>query len=711
MLTRITHYLTLFLLLTFQSAFLNAQEFGNKNFYLIDSLKLKSLSSSDRELLDTNLVKYHNTLNDTVELAILEYIVDNCWDSDVWPKYNALIIDIIEKKSVIKQSEKVRDKFTYFLAGALSNIGYMYDEKGDLLHALEYYHKGLYLYERIQNKKGAARTLNNLGVIYSLVGDSSKAFDYHRRSLKAKSEMGDHKGVAMSFNNMGTIYENYNQPFKALKYFESSLEISKEIDNKRGIAMAYDNIGDIYASQHIYGKAYQYYQKGLAIWKETGIEVGISTSLDNMANVLLEMGKPEEAKQHALESYEIAQKLGFPMDIENSSKTLTVIYKKERNYEKALHFSEVYIDMREKVRNQDNTNTAFKKSMQYEYQKEALKDSLEYEKEREVSSLKLREKETQTYALFGGIGLLSLFLLYAIKSYQQKKRDNKKINEQKQKVEVQKVEIEKQHIRLASTHKEISDSISYAKRIQDAILPEEAFIQQYLKSAFVMYEPKDVVSGDFYWLNRREGLTLLAVGDCTGHGVPGAMVSIVCHNALTRVVRELNITNPAEILNKTREIVIETFASKQSNVKDGMDISLISLTHGTESEDGNQSVMLHYAGANNPLYIIRKEKVDEVEIIAADKQPIGNFEKAKPFTGHNIRMNSGDLFYLFTDGFMDQFGGENGKKYKYSRFRELLLSICDKTTTEQRKILEEEFHLWKGTLEQLDDVCVIGVRV
>jgi serine phosphatase RsbU (regulator of sigma subunit) len=368
-----------------------------------------------------------------------------------------------------------------------------------------------------------------------------------------------------------------------------------------------------------------------------------------------------------------------------------------------LKYSDIYIDNRDKTKSIESSEIALKKSLQYEFEKEALKDSLEFEKEKEVQDVQIKEQETQAYVLYIGIAFMVLLFLIGIRSYQRKKKDNKKIQEQKKEVENQKIEIENQHIALAQTHQEISDSISYAKRIQEAILPPSSTLERHLKNGFVFYQPKDVVSGDFYWLAEHNSRVILAAADCTGHGVPGAMVSVVCHNALNRVLREFNIDQPAKILDQTRKIIIETFEASSENVKDGMDISLCSW-------DASKNE-LQWAGANNPLYIIRADNPSEIEIIDPDKQPIGKFEKAFPFTNHSIQLNKGDSYYLFTDGYMDQFGGEKGKKYKYSKFRNFLISSLNQNMDAQGKLIEEEFNRWKGGYEQLDDVCVIGVQV
>ena len=504
-----------------------SQEYGDKDFYLLDSLDLSTISAYDKAIIDSSLLIYHNTLEDSVQLEMLEYIVDNCWDPMVWPRYNNFLIDLIKSKLVFNKSDKEETMYMHYLAGAISNKGFLHDQRGEFMDALDYYHQSLQLYEKIDDKEGIGTSFNNLGVLYSMIGDTIKAFEYHELSLKTKLEIKDMHGVAMSYNNIGTLYENRNQQFIALEYYERSLEIYEDLDDPRGIAISYDNIGNIYFMEEVYGKALHYYLQSLKIWQNLEIESGISGSYNSLARCHLEMGSTEMAIKYGMDSYKLAKEIGFPVNIENSSKTLMTIYKRVGDFEMALKYSEEYIAIRERIRSSDNSRGALKKSMQYEYQKMALRDSLEHEKQKEIRDVEIARQKTQSYALYAGIGLLSILFVVGYRSYQRKKKDNHEINEQK-------AEIENQHVALAKTHKEISDSISYAKRIQEAILPSHESFKKYLPDAFIYYRPKDVVSGDFYWLVEKGDYLFVAAADCTGHGVPGAMVSVICSNALNR---------------------------------------------------------------------------------------------------------------------------------------------------------------------------------
>lgn len=257
-------------------------------------------------------------------------------------------------------------------------------------------------------------------------------------------------------------------------------------------------------------------------------------------------------------------------------------------------------------------------------------------------------------------------------------------------------------------NKEITDSINYAKRIQEAILPSFDFIKTHLPNFQIYYQPKDIVAGDFYWAEKINDTFYIAAADCTGHGVPGALVSVICSNALNRTVKEFKLIEPGEILDKTRELVLESFSKSGGDIKDGMDISLLSIK-GTE---------VKWAGANNPLWYISPfegggQRPGDVVIteIKANKQPIGKTDNPLPFTTHLLNVAKGDTLYLFTDGYADQFGGPKGKKFKYKQFEDLLISSKQLSLNEQFTLIAKEFNAWKGQLEQIDDVCVIGIRL
>lgn len=282
------------------------------------------------------------------------------------------------------------------------------------------------------------------------------------------------------------------------------------------------------------------------------------------------------------------------------------------------------------------------------------------------------------------IVLLLFFVVY------QQVRNKKRLEQINQTITLNKKQIEEKN-------RELTDSINYAQRIQNSLLPTEEKTKTLLKDHFILFLPRDIVSGDFYWLESNEKGVYFAVADCTGHGVPGALVSSVCYHGLNKSLQE-NIVEPAQILNRTRELIVNEFDDADEAVSDGMDIAMCLLNHDK----------IAYAGAYNPLIIIRNNEIIEIK---ADKQPVGKFDTYKPFTNHHFQLQKGDILYLFSDGFADQFGGDKGKKFKTTRFKALLLEIHQLPMAEQKQKLKETFEAWKSNFDQVDDVSVLGLRI
>ena len=378
------------------------------------------------------------------------------------------------------------------------------------------------------------------------------------------------------------------------------------------------------------------------------------------------------------------------------------LYHKVGDYEQAALNYQLYTDYQDSVHNAGLDKASEVKAAQLESQISIEKERAAKEK-RQLDELAQKEKEnlrTVIYSVGSGSIITASFLIVVYRRF-------RITTKQKKEIESQKGIIQTAYEQLGAKNKEILDSIAYAKRIQSAILPPKQVIKEHLPNTFVVYIPKDIVAGDFYWLEPKDDKVLFAAADCTGHGVPGAMVSVVCNNGLNRSVREHNITEPGKILGKTKEIVMAEFEKSEEEVNDGMDIALCTLSKTADAKGERE---LQYAGAHNPLWIIR-EGTNEIEEYKANKQPIGKFFHEEEFKTHTIKVKEGDMLYMFSDGFADQFGGERGKKYYAANFQKFLLSIKDQPLPQQKRSIIEEYERWKGELDQLDDICVIGVRL
>ncbi|MCC7331243.1 MAG: tetratricopeptide repeat protein [Flavobacteriales bacterium] len=667
------------------------------------------------------------------------------WDYALKGDYNKALnlfdksIKITEKYIQNNDLEIVK-KAIKIQAGCYSQIGICYFNLGNPKKALAYTNKSLSQNRRTQNKIGQAANFGNLGIFYAEQGEYPKALSNFYSSLKINEEINDKKCQADNLANIGSTYADIGENKKALFYFSKAQKIDKLINNKAGEASNLGNIGSIYNDMGDDNKALEFFFKALSIYNEIGNKNGQSSNLANIGNTYSNLGNLSKALEYSQKSLKISEEIGSMGNIAFNNSTLGVVYAKLKQHALAEHYlkraeelnhdlgsivrlksdykglAELYeqtekhklalsyykkfVQLEDSIKSEDNYKAGLQQEIKYEYEKQAAIDSIANAKELEIKEIEIAKQQTeikakrnQQYALYSGLALVLIFSAVMYNRYRVTKK-------QKHIIEIQKSETEKQKLLVEEKNKEISDSIIYAKRIQEAILPSRYSLTEHLKNGFVLYKPKDIVSGDFYWLEKYNESIYFAAADCTGHGVPGAMVSVVCANALSKALLEENQTETGELLDRTRELVVERFTKNDENVKDGMDISLCRISN-------NQ---LQWSGANNPLWIIRKNS-NEVEEIKGNKQPIGKSDSSQPFTSHEVELTTGDTIYIFTDGFADQFGGEKGKKFMYKQLKELFLAINHLKMDEQREKLNQAFINWQGSQEQVDDVCIIGVRV
>jgi serine phosphatase RsbU (regulator of sigma subunit)/tetratricopeptide (TPR) repeat protein len=681
--------------------FLVGQEYADKEFYLLDSLVLNDLTQSDISLLDSSLAVYHSTNVDTSKIKALAHICDYLVSS-IWGQYQFIQYELIIGLGKKKITTNEKSVIQFYEGGALNNLGLYYEhQEGNSSKGLDYYLKALKLYEDLQDQKGMAMMYNRLGTIYTSQDNAEKGFEYFKKSLTIYKAINEQREIANPLNSIGLYFWTIGNLSEALDYFKESLKIDLRSNNGQGIGTSYSNIGRLYVAKKEYDKALISFIKGLKVFEKIGDQHGISLIAGNIGDIYYIQGDLKSAFINAKRSYGIAQEIGFPGRISSSSLLLSQIYEMQNKPSKALEMYKLYTATKDSLTNENTKTDAVRQQSKYEYNQQKAVDDAVYDKQLAVEQEAKEKQKIIIYAIGFGITLLTVFLIFVISRLQITRK-------QKTLIESQKKDVEGAHEELSEKNQEILDSITYAKRIQTAILPPDKLVKEYFDDSFIFYKPKDIVAGDFYWMKtvgEKKDTILFAAADCTGHGVPGAMVSVVCNNGLNRSVREYGLTDPAKVLDKTREIVIEEFSANNNSVddrmdyvKDGMDIALCSLK-------GNK---LEYAGANNPLWIIRK---GEVIITKANKQPIGSYRSSDPFTSHSFDLEKGDTIYIFSDGYADQFGGEKGKKFMAKALRALLLSIQDKPMNEQRLIVEDAFEKWRGNMEQVDDVCLIGIRV
>ena len=605
------------------------------------------------------------------------------------------------------------------------NIGNLYWYQSNFNKALENYLAALKINEEIGNKKGIAYGYLCVGDIYMSQGNYEKALENNLVSVKTNEEIGYNKGIAESYNDRAAIYLGQGNYDKALENELIAQKIAKEKGYILIVAASHNIIGNIFVAKNNYSEALENYFDALKLFEDLGAKNYIAGTYLFIGNLLVKQNKIEKSREYFGKALKLSKEIGSKEIMQSIYGIYSDLDVAQNNYKSAYTNYKLFIDYRDSISNIENTKKTMQNQMQYDFDKKQVADSIKSQAEKEkIQTMAAAEsKKQRLILLFVGLGLLIVLVFagFVFRSLRIRNKQNKIIVEQKHVVEKQKEIVEEKN-------KEITDSIEYALRIQTAILPPTRLVKQYLEDSFILYKPKDIVAGDFYWmeqvssklesqkfkvssaetqpstLNSELETILFAACDCTGHGVPGAMVSVVCHNALNRAVREFGLTQPAAILDKTAEIVIENFSKSEEDIKDGMDISLCS--YNTKTKE------LQWAGANNPLWIVKR--IDNYQLLEtkADKQPIGMNEDSKPFTNHSFTLNNGDVIYLFTDGFADQFGGETGeKKLTRKRFKEVLLSIQHLTMQEQRNALDNFIIDFRKEVEQIDDILVMGVRV
>ncbi len=473
-----------------------------------------------------------------------------------------------------------------------------------------------------------------------------KSIDYYLKS-RAYTNSNDRLTLSSLYNNLSGRYSFLRNYDLALVYADSAYNVSVEVNRKVGVAASLYRKGEAYFFKNDFKKSLDYGLKALNAFKE--------------ANVLRRQ------------------------DI--CAEMISEAYKNLGQFEKSLFYKELQFQLSDSLKKMNELEDLQFVEQRFAYELNQKRDSTNIAMKTlklESTQADLEKQKMKQYLLYGGIGMFLILIVILTIGFQRKKRDNLLIQEQKMIVE--------------DKNKEILDSINYAKRIQSAILPPSKIVKEYLKDSFIIYLPKDIVAGDFYWMEHKDNKVLFAAADCTGHGVPGAMVSVVCNNGLNRSVKEHNLIEPGKILDKTREIVVQEFEKSEEEVKDGMDIALCSV-------EGN---ILKYAGAHIPLWLLRDGDIIETK---ANKQPIGKYDTPEPYLTHEFELKKGDTIYIFSDGYVDQFGGEKGKKFKSRAFKDLILANHHLSMDEQRKVILDSFDKWKGKNEQVDDVCVIGVRI
>lgn len=627
-----------------------------------------------------------------------------------------------------------KNKDVIGIVDALLGKADVYNSLGEILKKLDCLKDGYALMQDLKFKKGESKFIMQLAFFYAEYGDTTQAMSYIKKAEKLEIEIADSTRISRGYYIRGRFYADMKKYDLAIFNYKISARRNKLANDTDQLLQIYYEIGNTYLNKKDYSNAIKFYKDCIELAEKNQYNLNfIGAAKVGIGDVYCLQKKYDEAIKEHLFMYQIYKSINYETVIAFVGKHLANDYYQKKDFKNAKKYIETVWTLANKTQhvpdlleieqlvyktdsalgNFENAFIHFQNYLFYKnkinddlIQKKLVQDKFQNDLNEQITTASKEqikrdakntlEKEHQkriTYSVGASLFIVFIILIFILRGYKQKQKTNKELSIKNETIILQKHLVEEKQ-------KEILDSITYAKRLQQAILPPEEFLNKYIPDNFILYKPKDIVAGDFYWAEKIDDLFFIGAADSTGHGVPGAMVSVVCSNALNRSVKEFNLTDAGKILDKTRELVIKTFEKSNTEVKDGMDISLLCINLKNNT--------VFWSGANNPLWYIQNNELIEIK---AHKQPIGKTDNPTPFITHQILSEKDSVFYLFTDGFADQFGGPNGKKFKYRQLSDLLIKNNNLPMKKQSQLIDKVFHEWKGELEQVDDVCIIGVKI
>lgn len=562
-------------------------------------------------------------------------------------------------------------------------MGFMLQNQGEYDKSLSHLIAAEKHFSEIGNKLFLGRNNWMMGNTYLKLKSYNESEKSFNRAKGFFGEIKDSLGYFDCVLNTAIIYIDQSQFEKALQLINSSENFYRKVKHKGALSAALVNKSETLIELNRFDEAEKAIAEALELKTALGTPAGIAYCLSTMGHINVKRKAYAKAEEFFLKAIEFARKDNSQSVVLSIYKALYLMHKEKKDLSLALNYHEKYMALNDSIYNSEKNKTIEEMKTRFETEKKD-KELLKKDAELVRQEAESKQKSLQRNVLIVGL-LLSLLLAgFVLKSLNEKRKANKIILEQKHLVE------EKQ--------KEILDSINYAKRIQYTLLAHDQFINANLKDYFIFFNPKDIVSGDFYWATKKENRFYMAVCDSTGHGVPGAFMSLLNISFLNEAINERNILEPHKIFDYVRQRLVDSI-SKEGQ-QDGFDGILLCI-------DGNTGGVTYAAGNNTPVLV----SASGYEELMADRMPIGISDRSTPFNLYTIDSKKNGTLYLYTDGFADQFGGAKGKKFKYRQLNELLVSISDKNLKDQKQLLNESFLKWKGNLEQVDDICVMGIRL
>ncbi|MFW5793095.1 MAG: tetratricopeptide repeat protein [Bacteroidota bacterium] len=628
------------------------------------------------------------------------------------------------------------------IAAVYNNIGNVFHVQGNYSQALNYYQDALRLFEKLNDKIRAGSAHYNIGVVHFQSENYDNAMTYFEKALAIREEIDDKKGMINSLMVMGMIGEHQKDTDVAILNYERALNLAHEIEDMSGIAHGYTGLAGVYKDLKDYVKAVDYNNRALEIFERTGNASGILGVKNSLAACYLLMDDNYKAIEYAKQAYDLAKEIGSLSSELESSNILSNAYENLDQYKNAFRYSRISYELSDSIFTVEKAKAISETEAKFQTERKQLEiDNLLKEqalKELEIANQKeevTRQKQLNTSLLIG-IVLVAGFSFLLLREYRAKKKANKLLSEQNADINQKNEEIKAQRDELGSqrdyvikqkdmieaSHRRITDSINYAQLIQSALLPSSEVLDEILPEHLVFYKPRDIVSGDFYWVKQIKHYTVVIAADCTGHGVPGAFMSMLGIAFLNEISRKEDVNTAADILNLLRQEIKSALYQKHHDDKanDGMDMGVLFI-------DKN-NMEAHYAGAKNSLFVLRSNKhKEEVESVGkiiltenndnllvevkGDSQSVSLTPSETEFTNQKLKLFSDDILYLFSDGYIDQISGMTNRRFNTTRFKDLLFNIYKEPLSKQHSLLEKTYNEWRGDNEQIDDIIIVGIKL
>jgi len=604
--------------------------------------------------------------------------------------YNSNLIDSAKAyyMKAFTLTEKTKNK--KLKLKLISNLGSIEYMNSNFKQAMDFYEKGLKLESDLKLEEGTYISINNIGFVYYALEIPKMAHKYFLKAERINKKNNNLNSLYYSYTGLSTTYHKLNNNDSAILYAKKSLELAQQLNDQYSVGFEYDNLGTLYKSMGNYSESIEYFKRGIEHNKMLKDERLAITLYGNITNVYILTKNTELANMYAEKALTLGEKLHLKADKKNLLKVFSYISAQKKEYKKAYEFLHEFISYKDSMYNYEIAKQISELQTKYETErKEKQNHLLQIDNEKKSGEIN-NQKTIRNYLIV----IIFLFLAVAIGAFY----TYRKIRSINSELNVKNVSIEQKNSLLEIQKKEILDSIHYAKRIQSSLLAHADFMNENISNNFILFKPKDIVSGDFYWATKRNDLFYLAVCDSTGHGVPGAFMSLLSIGFLSEAINEKNIIKPNDVFNYVRERLVNTI-SKEGQ-QDGFDGILLCFDQKTKK--------ITYAAANNAPIVISNS---EIISLGTDKMPVGKGIKDTPFQLFTVEMKQTDSLYLYTDGFADQFGGPRGKKFLYKKMNQYIASIADLSFNEQKQKLENTFNEWKGNLEQVDDVLLIGIKL